>query len=111
MSLYIRKKARAKVRVRIRKKISGTAERPRLAIHFSNQNVYAQLIDDVAGRTLAAASTLDKGLGAKGANKEAAADAALGLGAATGSTAPKACDPGASPRDVSKGDPAGGAPG
>ena len=44
MSLYIRKQARAKVRRRIRKKISGTAERPRLAVHFSNQNVYAQLL-------------------------------------------------------------------
>lgn len=73
MSLYIRKQARAKVRRRIRKKISGTAERPRLAVHFSNQNVYAQLIDDVAGQTLASASTLDKGLGATGANAEAAA--------------------------------------
>ncbi len=73
MSLYIRKQARAKVRRRIRKKISGTAERPRLAIHFSNQNVYVQIIDDVAGKTLASASTLDKGIGAKGSGKEAAA--------------------------------------
>ncbi|MEM1443989.1 MAG: 50S ribosomal protein L18 [Verrucomicrobiota bacterium] len=72
MSLYIRKQARAKVRRRIRKKISGTAERPRLAVHFSNQNVYAQLIDDDSGRTLASASTLDKEVGAKGANQEAA---------------------------------------
>ena len=73
MSVHVRKQARAKVRRRIRKKISGTAERPRLAVHFSNQNVYAQLIDDVGGRTLASASTLDKALGASGANCEAAA--------------------------------------
>ena len=73
MSLYVRKKARSKVRRRVRKKIAGTAERPRLAVHFSNQNVYAQLIDDEAGRTLAAASTLDKEVGAAGANKESAA--------------------------------------
>lgn len=72
MSLYIRKQARAKVRRRIRKKISGTAQCPRLAVHFSNQNVYAQLIDDDSGRTLAAASTLDKEVGAKGANVDAA---------------------------------------
>ncbi len=73
MSLYIRKQARAKVRRRIRKKIAGTTERPRLAVHFSNQNVYAQVIDDTTGRTLAAASTLEKGLSAKGANQAAAA--------------------------------------
>ncbi len=72
MGLYIRKQARAKVRRRIRKKISGTAERPRLAVHFSNKNVYAQLIDDVAGKTLASASTLDKGIGKNAANVETA---------------------------------------
>ena len=72
MSLYIRKQARAKVRRRIRKKIAGTAARPRLAVHFSNQNVYAQLIDDDSGRTLASASTLDKEVGAKGSNQGAA---------------------------------------
>ena len=45
---------------RIRGKISGTAERPRLSIFRSNKNIYAQLIDDVAGVTLASASTLDE---------------------------------------------------
>lgn len=48
--------------VRLRKRISGTAERPRLAVHFSGKNIYAQVIDDVAGRTLAAAATTEKSL-------------------------------------------------
>lgn len=48
--------------VRIRKRVTGTAERPRLAVHFSGKNIYAQVIDDVAGRTLAAATTTEKGL-------------------------------------------------
>jgi len=45
---------------RIRKRVSGTIERPRLAVHFSGKNIYAQVIDDTAGRTLAAASTTEK---------------------------------------------------
>ena len=72
MSHNNRKANRFKVRRRIRKKIAGTAERPRLAVHFSNMNVYAQLIDDDKGVTLASASTLDKAVGKKGANVEAA---------------------------------------
>ena len=44
---------------RIRKKVTGTAARPRLAVYRSNKHIHAQLIDDVAGRTVAAASTLD----------------------------------------------------
>jgi large subunit ribosomal protein L18 len=67
-----RKQARAKVHRRIRKKISGTAARPRLAVHFSNQNVYAQIIDDEAGKTLVSASTTEKGASATGANAETA---------------------------------------
>ena len=52
---------RAKLRHRrIRKRISGTPDRPRLSVHFSGQHIYAQVIDDVAGKTLAAASTVEK---------------------------------------------------
>ena len=69
MSTPNRKELRRKVHRRIRKKISGTAERPRLAVHFSNKNVYAQIIDDVAGKTLCSASTLDKEIEATGASK------------------------------------------
>ncbi|MGB0144639.1 MAG: 50S ribosomal protein L18 [Akkermansiaceae bacterium] len=72
MSTLNRKEQRRKVHRRIRKKISGTADRPRLAIHFSNKNVYAQVIDDVAGKTLCAASTLDSSIEASGASKATA---------------------------------------
>jgi len=61
---------------RVRGKISGTAERPRLCITRSNKNIYAQLVDDVAGRTLCAVSTLGpdfKATGASGATVEGAA--------------------------------------
>lgn len=47
---------------RVRNKVSGTPERPRLAVFRSNEHIYAQVIDDVNGRTLAAASTIDKEL-------------------------------------------------
>jgi large subunit ribosomal protein L18 len=47
---------------RIRKRVSGTAERPRLSVHFSGQHIYAQIIDDRVGATLAAASTVESGL-------------------------------------------------
>jgi len=60
---------------RLRRKLSGTPERPRLAVFRSLNHIYAQVIDDNAGRTLAAASTLDtsfKGDGKKGGNIAAA---------------------------------------
>jgi large subunit ribosomal protein L18 len=60
MAIFNRKAARNRLHRRIRKKISGTAERPRLAIHFSGKHVYAQVIDDDAARTLVAASTTQK---------------------------------------------------
>ncbi len=71
MSTLNRKAVRSRVRFRIRKKISGTAERPRLAVNFSNQHVYAQVIDDTKGVTLCSACT--KHIDAKKANKETAA--------------------------------------
>ncbi len=57
---------------RVRGKISGTAERPRLSVFRSENNIYAQIIDDVAGVTLAAASTVEKGFEGSGGNIEAA---------------------------------------
>jgi len=53
--------------VRVRKKVEGSAARPRLAVTRSSKNIFAQLIDDVAGNTLASASTLDESIrGAEG---------------------------------------------
>ena len=67
-----RKMERTRRHIRVRRKISGTAERPRLCVFRSNSNLYVQLVDDVAGNTLAQASTLDKEVKTKHANKEAA---------------------------------------
>ena len=59
---------------RVRRRVKGTSERPRLAIFRSNQHIYAQVIDDTQHQTLAAASTLEKVAGTEtGATKEAAA--------------------------------------
>ena len=55
-----RKLERERRHIRVRNKISGTAERPRLCVYRSNANLYVQIVDDVAGNTLAQASTLDK---------------------------------------------------
>jgi len=57
---------RARIRRRIRAKVSGTAERPRLAVFRSNKYIYAQLIDDAAGNTLAAASSREASISATG---------------------------------------------
>ena len=69
----IDKKAQRQQRhVRVRSKISGTPERPRLCVVRSNANIYAQVIDDVNGVTLASASTLDKEFEGAAGNCEAA---------------------------------------
>ena len=67
-----RKFERTRRHIRVRRKISGTQERPRLCIYKSNNNIYVQIIDDVAGNTLVQASTLDKEVKTKHSNKEAA---------------------------------------
>ena len=65
-------KARLKRHKRVRAKISGTAERPRLAVYRSNANISAQIIDDTKGVTLVSASTFGEGFTANGGNKAAA---------------------------------------
>ena len=67
-----RKEERLRRHKRVRTKISGTSECPRLAVFRSNSNIYAQIIDDTKAVTLVAASTLDKEVKNKKANKEAA---------------------------------------
>ena len=64
---------RLKRHKRVRSKISGTPERPRLNVFRSGTNIYAQIIDDVAGATLVSASSLEKGFEGRGNNCEAAA--------------------------------------
>lgn len=70
MAVIKRKEIRQRIHQRIRRKLSGTAARPRLAVYFSNTNVYAQVIDDEAGKTIVSASTKEKGYGAGKANVE-----------------------------------------
>jgi len=64
--------ARGRVRERIRSKVTGTLERPRLAVFKSLKHIYAQVIDDASGKTIASASSRDKDSSTKGANKAAA---------------------------------------
>ena len=67
-----RKVERERRHRRVRTKISGTAECPRLCVYRSNSNIYAQVIDDEKGVTIVSASTLDKAVKTKKSNKEAA---------------------------------------
>jgi large subunit ribosomal protein L18 len=64
---------------RLRKKVAGTPERPRLAVHFSGQHIYAQVIDDDGGMTLAAANTTEKAFKAEKSSR-ANVDTAVKVG-------------------------------
>ncbi len=70
--MHNRQVARERRHRRVRKKVRGTPERPRLAVFRSNKHVYAQVIDDVNGRTIAAASTKEKGFTGSTATVDAA---------------------------------------
>jgi large subunit ribosomal protein L18 len=72
MSTTNRKTIRRRIHNRIRRKVTGTTERPRLAVHYSNQHIYAQVIDDSVGKTLVSASTLDKSFEKASSNVESA---------------------------------------
>lgn len=63
MATINRKAIRNRIHRRIRRKVSGTSERPRLCVYFSGKHVYAQVVDDDAGRTLVSAATTEKSLG------------------------------------------------
>ena len=72
VSKFDSNKARIKRHKRVRAHISGTAQRPRLAVYRSNANISAQIIDDVKGVTLVSATTLEKTFEGLGSNKAAA---------------------------------------
>lgn len=79
MSVKTKEEIRDRIHRRIRKRVEGTGERPRLAVYRSQSHIYAQLIDDVQGRTLCAASSLDKELkAAKKRGGDVAAAKAVG---------------------------------
>ena len=79
VSNFNKKAMRLKRHIRVRGKISGTAQCPRLNVFRSNANIYAQLIDDVNGVTLASANTLEKGFEGATGNAEAAKKVGLVL--------------------------------
>lgn len=76
VSKEVRSKIRAKKHMKIRNRFSGTPERPRLAVFRSNKHMYAQIIDDTVGNTLAAASTVEKDVQAELENTDDVAAAA-----------------------------------
>ena len=75
-----RKVERERRHARVRRKVSGTAECPRLAVAKTNKNIIAQIIDDETGKTLVYVSTLDKDIKTKAANKEAAKEVGTAIG-------------------------------
>ena len=91
MSTLTKRQARERRHRRIRGKIAGTAERPRLAVFRSNRGIFAQLIDDEAGKTLAGASWLDLAKTFKGNKSEQAAEVGKALAKAAKAAGVETC--------------------
>lgn len=72
-----KRQARQRRHVRVRRRVRGTSERPRLCVYRSLKHMHAQVIDDVQGHTLVAASTVDSGVRAKLGDKDKSAQAAV----------------------------------
>jgi large subunit ribosomal protein L18 len=89
MTVLTKREARMRRHRRVRGKVAGTAERPRLVVFRSNRGISAQLIDDATGRTLASATW--KALGAKGAKTEQAGEVGKALAAAAKKAGIEAC--------------------
>jgi large subunit ribosomal protein L18 len=73
--------ARRRRHFRVRKKITGTSQRPRLAVYRSNRYIYAQIIDDASGKTIVAASSREAGVGGKALTVETATEVGKLVGA------------------------------
>ena len=77
---------RIRIKNRIRKRISGTAERPRMSVYRSNKEIYVQFVDDEGGKTLMSVSSRDKGVGVKKDHSKIEAAAEVGKAAAKAAT-------------------------
>ncbi len=80
MATFDRKKVHQRIHVRVRRKVKGTAERPRLSVHFSGRHIYAQVIDDDKGITLASACTREADFSKSGKNTYANSEVAALVG-------------------------------
>jgi large subunit ribosomal protein L18 len=85
----VKSERRQKIKYRVRKNVSGTSERPRLTVFRSNTGIYAQLIDDLAGKTLAAISSFELGL--KSVNVENSKKVGEGIGKKASDTGITSC--------------------
>jgi len=80
IAIKLKRVQRQRRRMRVRKRVFGTPQRPRVSVFRSLKHIYAQVIDDMAGRTLASASSREKGFSGSGGTKAAAVKVGAALG-------------------------------